>query len=55
MGAFGANSSLKLKTFSGEEVHKVEEVEGNQTEEEDKEKTEDEGGGAYNHIHFDFL
>ena len=55
MGAFGANSSLKLKTFSGEEVHKVEEVEGDQTEEKDKEKAEDEGWGANNHIHFDFL
>ena len=54
MGASGANN-CKLKTFSGEEVHKVEEVEGDQTEEKDKEKAEDEGRGANNHIHFDFL
>ena len=45
----------KLKTFSGEEIHKVEKVEGDQTEEEDKEKAEDEGWGADDHIHFRFL
>ena len=51
MGGF----SLELKTFSWEEVHKVEKIEGNQTEEEDKEKAEDESRGADNHVHFDFL
>ena len=54
MGASGGKIvKLKLKTFSGEEIHKVEEVEGDQTEEKDKEKAEDEGWGANNHIHFD--
>ena len=51
MGGF----SLELKTFSWEEVHKVEKIEGDQTEEEDKEKAEDESRGANNHVHFDFL
>ena len=51
--AQGSKLLLKLKTFSGEEVHKVEKVEGDQTEEKDKEKSEDEGWGANNHIHFD--
>ena len=51
MGGF----SLELKTFSWEEVHKVEKIEGDQTEEEDKEKAEDESRGADNHVHFEFL